>query len=173
MALPAARWLSGRTTASAHGDAPIRRFLQHGATVKNASEKGVRCEGDIFRLGVVHAWVGQIVTFFAYRPPSRPQGSLTPRLVPSPGGSLTRLRATLGCLGKPLRQSAGRSGVSPRHRPSTGSCHRARSGSTARPGQRLPPCMMFRRYLGTPPEHQPQARARDMSSGCHLCRCRR
>ena len=29
-------------------------------------------------LGLVHAWVGQIVTFFAYRPPSRPQGSLTP-----------------------------------------------------------------------------------------------
>jgi hypothetical protein len=28
--------------------------------------------------GVVHAWVGQIVTFFAYRPPIRPQGSLTP-----------------------------------------------------------------------------------------------
>ena len=28
--------------------------------------------------GVVHAWVGQIVTFFAYRPPRRPQGSLTP-----------------------------------------------------------------------------------------------
>ena len=27
---------------------------------------------------VVHAWVGQIVTFFAYRPPSRPLGSLTP-----------------------------------------------------------------------------------------------
>jgi hypothetical protein len=23
----------------------------------------------------VHAWVGQIVTFFAYRPPIRPQGS--------------------------------------------------------------------------------------------------
>eukprot|EP00964_Phaeocystis_antarctica_P081258 scaffold50811_cov75-Phaeocystis_antarctica.AAC.2 len=29
-------------------------------------------------VGVVHAWVGQIVTFFAYRPPSAPQGSLTP-----------------------------------------------------------------------------------------------
>ena len=28
--------------------------------------------------GVVHAWLGQIVTFFAYRPPSGPQGSLTP-----------------------------------------------------------------------------------------------
>jgi hypothetical protein len=28
--------------------------------------------------GLVHAWVGQIVTFFAYRPPSRPLGSLTP-----------------------------------------------------------------------------------------------
>ena len=27
--------------------------------------------------GVVHAKVGQIVTFFAYRPPSRPLGSLT------------------------------------------------------------------------------------------------
>ena len=28
--------------------------------------------------GVVHALVGHIVTFFAYRPPSRPLGSLTP-----------------------------------------------------------------------------------------------
>ena len=47
--------------------------------------------------GLVHAWVGQIVTFFAYRPPSRPLGSLTvtPTL-PSPGGSLTRLWAALG-----------------------------------------------------------------------------
>ena len=26
----------------------------------------------------LHAWVGQIVTFFVYRPPSRPLGSLTP-----------------------------------------------------------------------------------------------
>lgn len=33
---------------------------------------------DLPPLGVVHAWVGQIVTFFAYRPPSRPLGSLTP-----------------------------------------------------------------------------------------------
>jgi len=30
------------------------------------------------RCGAVHAKVGRIVTFFAYRPPSRPQGSLTP-----------------------------------------------------------------------------------------------
>jgi hypothetical protein len=29
-------------------------------------------------VGMVHAWVGQIVAFFAYRPPSRPLGSLTP-----------------------------------------------------------------------------------------------
>ena len=29
-------------------------------------------------LGMVHAWVGQIVTFFAYTPPSRPLGSSTP-----------------------------------------------------------------------------------------------
>ena len=28
--------------------------------------------------GVVHARVGQIVTFFVYRPPSRPLGSLKP-----------------------------------------------------------------------------------------------
>eukprot|EP00964_Phaeocystis_antarctica_P111687 scaffold76003_cov98-Phaeocystis_antarctica.AAC.1 len=69
--------------------------------------------------------------------PSPPLGSLTP--TPSPGGSLTRLGAALGRLGKPLRQSAGCSGVSPSHRPSTGSCHRARSRSTTRPGQQLPP----------------------------------
>jgi hypothetical protein len=31
-----------------------------------------------YRVGVVQARVGQIVTCFAYRPPSRPQGSLTP-----------------------------------------------------------------------------------------------
>ena len=30
------------------------------------------------KMRLVHAWVGQIVTFFAYRPPCRPQGSLTP-----------------------------------------------------------------------------------------------
>ena len=29
-------------------------------------------------MGLVHAWVGQIVTFFVYRPPSRPLGSLKP-----------------------------------------------------------------------------------------------
>merc|ERR1711951_7393 len=45
-------------------------------------------------------------------------GSLTP--IHSPGGSLTRLRATLGRLGEPFRWSAGRSGVSPSHRRSTG-----------------------------------------------------
>ena len=28
--------------------------------------------------GLVHAWVGQMVTFFAYSPPSRPLGSPTP-----------------------------------------------------------------------------------------------
>ena len=39
----------------------------------------------VFRVkpyGVVHAWLGQIVTFFAYSPPSRPLGSLTPKAVP-------------------------------------------------------------------------------------------
>jgi hypothetical protein len=38
--------------------------------------------------GMLYAWVGQIVTFFAYNPPSRPQspqGSLTPG--PSSGRS--------------------------------------------------------------------------------------
>jgi len=64
----------------------------------------------------------------------RRAGSIAPPLGPPRGGlelstgtSLTRLRATLGRLGKPLRQSAGCSGVSPSHRPSTGSCHRARA----------------------------------------------
>ena len=53
----------------------------------------------------VRAWVGQIVTFFAYSPPSRPLGSLTPT---QPGRvTETRLGAALGRLGKPLRQSAG------------------------------------------------------------------
>jgi len=90
--------------------------------------------------GLVHAWVGQMVTFFAYRPPSRPQGSL----MPTQPGRVTN--PTQGHPGPPWEapqadESAGCSGVSPSHRPSAGSCHRARSGSTAGSGQRLPPCM--------------------------------
>ena len=108
----------------------------------------------------MHAWVGQIVTFFVYRPPSRPLGSLTPtHSLPSPGGSLTRLRATLGRPGKPLRQSASCSGVSPsQHRPSTGSCHRARFSAlwlNSRSRATAATLHVFRRYLGAPPEHQP------------------
>ena len=83
--------------------------------------------------GVVQARVGQIVTFFAYRPPSRPQGSLTP----TQPGRVTN--PTLGHPGPPWEapQAECRSlRREPKpHRPSTGSCHRARSGSTARPGQ--------------------------------------
>jgi hypothetical protein len=104
------------------------------------------------RYGVVHAWVGQIVTFFACRPPIRPQGYLTPT---QPG------RVTSPTQGHPgphweapqaecwlLRREPNAS-----HRPSTGSCHRARSGSTAlqvpglkarrqalKHGPRVPPC---------------------------------
>ena len=100
------------------------------------------------RVGVVHARVGQIVTFFVYRPPSRPLGSLTPT---QPGRVTNPTQGHPGPpWGKSLRQSACCSGVSPsQHRPSTGSCHRARSGSTAGPGQRLPPCMCsgLRRYM--------------------------
>ena len=55
-------------------------------------------------IGVVHAWVGQIVQFFAYSPPSRPWAPLR---LPSPGGSPTLLGAALGHSGKSLRQSAG------------------------------------------------------------------
>ena len=77
-----------------------------------------------------------------YRPPNRPLGSLKP----TQPGRVTN--PTQGHPGPPwvapLRQSAGRSGVSPSHRPSTGSCHCARSGSTAGPGQWLPPCMHSR-----------------------------
>ena len=53
----------------------------------------------------MHAWVGQIVTFFAYRPPSRPLGSLTPT---QPGRVTNPTQGHLGppC-GEPLRQSAG------------------------------------------------------------------
>jgi hypothetical protein len=92
-----------------------------------------------------------IVTFFAYRPPSRPQGSLTPTQPGRVTSPTEALRATLGRLGQLLRQSASRSGVSPSHRPSTGSCDRARSGSTAGPGQRLPPCMCSGSISGAPP----------------------
>ena len=64
---------------------------------------------------VVHAWVGQIITFFAYSPPSLPLGSLTPT---QPGRGTDPTRGCPGAwvtLGSPsgLRQSAGYSGVSP------------------------------------------------------------
>ena len=36
----------------------------------------------------VHAWVGQIVTFFAYSLPARPLGSPTPRVILRSGTSL-------------------------------------------------------------------------------------
>ena len=52
--------------------------MEREAGEEAAGQKGrQRCT-----LGLVHAWVGQIVTFFAYRPPSRPLGSLRP---PQPG----------------------------------------------------------------------------------------
>ena len=45
--------------------------------------------------GMLHSWVGQIVTFFAYSPPSRPLGSLTP----TQPGRVTD--PTRGCPGLP------------------------------------------------------------------------
>ena len=45
--------------------------------------------------GMLQAWVGQIVTFFAYSPPSRPLGSLTP----TQPGRVTD--PTRGCPGPP------------------------------------------------------------------------
>ena len=51
--------------------------------------------GMHFLKGIVHAWVGQIVTFFAYSPPSRPLGSLTPT---QPGRVADPTR---GCPGPP------------------------------------------------------------------------
>ena len=66
---------------------------------------------------LVHAWVGQIVTFLETATLAAPWA---PKRLPSPGGPLVRLKATLGRLGEPLRWSAGRSGVSPSHRRSTG-----------------------------------------------------
>ena len=44
--------------------------------------------------GVVHTWVGQIVFFFAYSPPSRPLGSSTPTFQPERVTNPTR-----GCPG--------------------------------------------------------------------------
>ena len=63
--------------------------LPDGPTVLSTDNKGARdlsynpehrdkSKHIARRHGVVHAWVGQIVTFFAYRPPSAPLGSLTP-----------------------------------------------------------------------------------------------
>eukprot|EP00964_Phaeocystis_antarctica_P002465 scaffold1288_cov35-Phaeocystis_antarctica.AAC.2 len=45
--------------------------------------------------GMLHPWVGQIVTFFAYSPPSRHLGSLTP----TQPGRVTD--PTEGCPGPP------------------------------------------------------------------------
>ena len=55
----------------------------------------------------MHAsWVGQIVTFFAYRPPSRPLGSLTPT---QPGRVTNPTQGhPESPPGKPLRQSTAR-----------------------------------------------------------------
>ena len=54
------------------------RFLPRGVYYREKYGIKVRCSSVLPVPGVVHPWVGQIVTFFAYRPPSRPQGSLTP-----------------------------------------------------------------------------------------------
>ena len=52
------------------------------------------------------SWVGQIVTFFAYRPPSRPLGSLTPT---QPGRVTNPTQGhPESPPGKPLRQSTAR-----------------------------------------------------------------
>ena len=89
--------------------------------------------------GSSRSGVGPIVTFSRIVPLAAPQGSLTPT---QPGRITNPTQGhPVGRLGPPLRQSAGRSGVSPSHRPSTGSCHRARCSSIAGPGQRLPPCV--------------------------------
>jgi len=65
--------------------------------------------------------------------------------------------------------------VSPSHRPSTGSCHRARSGSTQQhvPGNGCHLACIQGVPGGSSGAPALSARARDMSSGCHLCRCRR
>jgi hypothetical protein len=110
------------------------------------------------------------VTFFAYRPPSRPQGSLTP----TQPGRVTN--PTQGHPGGRLGYSPSgrvprdRSGVSPSHRPSTGSCYRARSGSTAGPGQWLPSAInpLFRRAGSIAPPLGPPERALELSNGTGL-----
>ena len=79
--------------------------------------------------------------------------------------------------GAPLRWSAGRClRREPQPPAQHGSCaaERCRSRLPVRPGQRLPPCM----YSGGTSRHlfwspQSQARARNLSSCCHLCRWRR
>ena len=58
------------------------------------------CVGLI--IGVVHAWVGQIVTFFAYSSPSRPLGSLTPTQ-PDGDGAGTPPRCSCCCHSKKRR----------------------------------------------------------------------
>eukprot|EP00964_Phaeocystis_antarctica_P104683 scaffold69795_cov58-Phaeocystis_antarctica.AAC.4 len=110
----------------------------------------------VFGSGVVHPWVGQIVTFFAYSPPSRPLGSLTP----TQPGRVTD--PTRGCPGPPWEAPQAecwllrREPKPPAIRPSTGSCHRARSRSTTRPRQRPRPCMYpggdWRHLLRTSPK---------------------
>ena len=72
----------------------IRNSPTHAAT---PTEHSAEC-------GILHAWVGQIVTFFTYSSPITAPWA-PPRLL-SPGWSPTRLGAALGHSGKPLRQCA-------------------------------------------------------------------
>jgi len=62
------QFFAPRFRSSGHGRNPNRKWK---CTRRNAPFRAISA-------GLVHAWVGQIVTFLAYRPPSRPLGSLTP-----------------------------------------------------------------------------------------------
>jgi hypothetical protein len=82
-----------------------------------------------FLFGVVHAWVGQIVTFFVYRPPSRPLGSLTPT---QPKRVTNPTQAHPGPPWEAPQAECRSLRREPKPPACTGSCHRARSGSYSR-----------------------------------------
>ena len=57
--------------------------------------------GSLPPIGVVHAWVGQIVTFFAYSPPSRPLRPGPPHAYPAREGHQPDSGLPWGTLGSP------------------------------------------------------------------------
>ena len=117
-------------------------------------------------LGVAHP---RIVTF-RNSPPSRSLGSLTPT---QPVRITNPTQAHPGSPRGAPQVECWSLGREPKPPGATGAARVMRCRSRARPGPKVATLHAFRRYLETSLGDQSQARARDMSSGCHLCRWRR